>query len=105
MPWQAIEQRDTATIGRSFHAEHNRLYGYTLEAEGTPIELINVRLQAIGATEKRDHAEDPYHRADASHAAKAQAPNVHPRNRTPSKPRRSMTAIVFVMATGLPVRR
>jgi N-methylhydantoinase A len=71
VPVQAIERRDTATIGRSFHAEHNRLYGYTLEAEGTPIELINVRLQAIGVTEKRNHAEDPYHRADAGHAAKA----------------------------------
>ena len=71
VPLQAIEQRDTASIGRSFHTEHNRLYGYMLEAEGTPIELINVRLQAIGLTEKRGHAEDPYHRPDAEHAAKA----------------------------------
>ena len=71
VPWQAIERRDTATIGRGFHAEHNRLYGYALEAEETPIELINVRLQAIGATEKRAHAEEPHHRADAGHAAKA----------------------------------
>jgi len=70
VPWQAIERRDTATIGRSFHAAHNRLYGYTLEAEGTPIELINVRLQAVGETEQRAHAEDAYHRADADHAAK-----------------------------------
>ena len=70
VPLQAIEQRDTATIARSFHAAHNRLYGYTLEAEGTSIELINVRLQAVGVTEKRDHAENPYHRADASHATK-----------------------------------
>jgi N-methylhydantoinase A len=70
VPLQAIEQRDTATIARSFHAAHNRLYGYTLEAEGTSIELINVRLQAVGMTKKRDHAENPYHRADASHATK-----------------------------------
>jgi N-methylhydantoinase A len=71
VPLQAIERRDTATIGRSFHAEHNRLYGYALEAEKTPIELINVRLQAVGVTEKRAHAKDPYHREDAGHAAKA----------------------------------
>jgi len=70
VPLPAIERRDTATIGRSFHAEHNRLYGYSLEAEGTPIDLINVRLQAIGATEKPDHAEDPYHGEDAGPAAK-----------------------------------
>ena len=70
VPWQAIERRDTAAIGRSFHAAHNRLYGYTLEAEKTPIELINVRLQAVGVTEKRDQPEDPYHRADADHATK-----------------------------------
>ena len=70
VPLQAIERRDTAAIGRSFHAEHNRLYGYSLEAEGTPIDLINVRLQAIGATEKRDQAEEPYHGEDAGHAAK-----------------------------------
>jgi N-methylhydantoinase A len=72
VPLQAIERRDTATIARSFHAAHNRLYGYTLEAEGTSIELINVRLQAVGVTKKRDHAEIPYHRADASHATKLQ---------------------------------
>ena len=70
VPLQAIERRDTAAIGRSFHAAHNRLYGYTLEAEATPIELINVRLQAIGVTEKRDQPEDPYHRDDAGHATK-----------------------------------
>jgi N-methylhydantoinase A len=70
VPWQAIERRDTAAISRSFHAEHNRLYGYTLETEGTPIELINVRLQAIGETEQRAQAEEAYHRDDAGHAAK-----------------------------------
>ena len=37
---------------RAFHAEHNRLYGYSLETERTPVELINVRVQAIGVTRK-----------------------------------------------------
>lgn len=35
-----------------FHSEHNRLYGYSLEEEKTPVELINLRLQAIGETER-----------------------------------------------------
>ena len=52
----ALRRRSSGAIRqpsrRSFHAEHNRLYGYSLEAEKTPIELINVRVQAIGATEK-----------------------------------------------------
>jgi N-methylhydantoinase A len=39
-------------IASRFHAEHDRLYGYSLEEEGTPLELINVRLSAIGITDK-----------------------------------------------------
>ncbi len=67
----ALDRRDAASIARDFHAEHNRLYGYSLEAEGTPIELINVRLQAIGAVERRDHTAEPYHRENAGHAVKS----------------------------------
>lgn len=65
-----LDRHDTASIARDFHAEHNRLYGYSLETEDTPIELINVRLQAIGAAERHDHAEEPHHREDAGHALK-----------------------------------
>ena len=57
LPRQGDRRRAiTAAIARAFHAEHNRLYGYSLEAERTPIEIINVRVQAIGATEKPDYA-------------------------------------------------
>ena len=41
-----------------------------METEGTPIELINVRLQAIAATDRRDHSEEAYHSSGATHAAK-----------------------------------
>jgi len=41
-----------AALADRFHAEHDRLYGYSLEAEGTPLELINVRLSAVGITDK-----------------------------------------------------
>jgi len=70
VPWQAIERRDIAAIGRIFHAEHNRLYGYSMETENTPIELINIRLQAVAAADQRGLDEEPYHRASAAHAAK-----------------------------------
>jgi N-methylhydantoinase A len=40
------------SIGRSFHPEHNRLFGYSLKEEKTPIELINLRLLSVGRTIK-----------------------------------------------------
>src|SRR4030067_1800478 len=40
------------SIANKFHPEHNRLYGYSLEEMGTPIEVINLRLTCIGKTEK-----------------------------------------------------
>lgn len=70
VPWSAIKQESVAEIAAAFHAEHRRLYGYSLEAEKTPIELINVRLQAVGATEKAVYAEDRYAGPDAGHALK-----------------------------------
>tara|TARA_Y100000310_G_scaffold17112_1_gene16980 strand:- start:3929 stop:6046 length:2118 start_codon:yes stop_codon:yes gene_type:complete len=39
-------------IKPEFHKEHNRHFGYSLEEEGTELEIINVRLRAIGITEK-----------------------------------------------------
>ncbi|MEO8656383.1 MAG: hydantoinase/oxoprolinase family protein, partial [Ramlibacter sp.] len=52
VPLDAVLRRDTAAIAKAFHAEHLRLYGYSLEAERSPVEIINVRLQAIGATDR-----------------------------------------------------
>jgi N-methylhydantoinase A len=42
----------TDSMAAKFHPAHNALYGYSLEEEGTPIELINMRLECIGKTEK-----------------------------------------------------
>ncbi|MEZ5785200.1 MAG: hydantoinase/oxoprolinase family protein [Xanthobacteraceae bacterium] len=70
VPSAAIERRETDAIARAFHDEHNRLYGYTLEAEGAPIEVINVRLLAAGATERPDYAAELYAGEDARHALK-----------------------------------
>ncbi|MCZ7608347.1 MAG: hydantoinase/oxoprolinase family protein [Planctomycetota bacterium] len=52
VPLQAVEAGDYAAIGDLFHGEHNRLYGYDLSAEGTGIELINVRLVSRGCVER-----------------------------------------------------
>ncbi|MEE9271104.1 MAG: hydantoinase/oxoprolinase family protein [Candidatus Krumholzibacteria bacterium] len=50
--WEDIASHDLDSIQKAFHAEHNSLFGYSLEKEGTEIELINVRLRVIGRTEK-----------------------------------------------------
>lgn len=70
VPRAAVDARDVAGIAAAFHAEHNRLYGYSLEDEGTPVEIINVRVQAIGVTDKPSARREPWAGADAAHALK-----------------------------------
>ncbi|MBC8258104.1 MAG: hydantoinase/oxoprolinase family protein [SAR324 cluster bacterium] len=70
VPREAFRMRDLEQIIKAFHAEHNRLYGYTLEAEGAAIEIINVRVQAIGQTEKPQPHEETTGTADPSEALK-----------------------------------
>ena len=70
VPGNLIDAHDSAGIARAFHAEHNRLYGYSLEQEGTPVEVINVRVQAIGVTDKPVAREEPWAGDDAAHALK-----------------------------------
>jgi len=65
LPLDVIVQRDKAAVARAFHDEHLRLYGYSLEAEGSPVEIINVRLQAIGATDRPTYRSEPGGGADA----------------------------------------
>ena len=53
---------DLELIKAKFHKEHHRLFGYSLEEEGTEIDLINVRLRVIGKTKKpkfRNKTENP----------------------------------------------
>lgn len=57
---EEIENCDIFSISKKFHPEHNRLFGYSLEEEETKIELINMRLQAIGHTEKPRFIEEEY---------------------------------------------
>jgi N-methylhydantoinase A len=48
------------------------MYGYSLEHDGTPIELINVRLRAVGLTDKPAYADEPYAGKDAATALKGE---------------------------------
>jgi N-methylhydantoinase A len=70
VPRELIDKRDVAGIARAFHDEHNRLYGYSLEQENAPIEIINVRVQSIGFTDKPTYREEAWAGADASKALK-----------------------------------
>jgi len=70
VPIDAVERNDDAAIARAFHGEHSRLYGYSLETEGSPVEIINVRVQAIGATDRPAYRSESPGSADASVACK-----------------------------------
>jgi N-methylhydantoinase A len=64
------EIRKEATELKRFHPEHNRLYGYSLEEVGTPIELINLRLTSIGKTAKPKFIKEEFDQLDPSKALK-----------------------------------
>jgi N-methylhydantoinase A len=70
VPMDLIEARDGGAIAIAFHAEHLRLYGYSLQAEGSAVEIINVRLQAIGATDRPSVRSEAAGANDASAALK-----------------------------------
>ena len=66
----AIRGADLKVIASLFHVEHKRMYGYSLEVEGAPIELINVRSRAVGVTDKPAYREEPTAGKDVSAALK-----------------------------------
>ena len=82
VPRELIDKRDVAAIARAFHDEHNRLYGYSLEQENAPIEIINVRVQAIGFTDKPTYREEAWAGADASGALKGRRSVYIPETKT-----------------------
>lgn len=65
-----IEEGNVEGIGSRFHPEHNRLYGYSLEEQRTPIELINLRLLSVGKAVKPRFSEEALAGMDPSHAFK-----------------------------------
>jgi N-methylhydantoinase A len=61
-------------LERRFHAEHLRLYGYSLQQEKTPLELINLRARAIGITDKPRREPEERAAPDPTAARKNQRP-------------------------------
>ena len=74
VPPAAFAAGDLAAIETAFHAEHNRLYGYSLEDvdEDVPVEVINIRVQAIGVTDKPEMSGMARVSADPSVALKGE---------------------------------
>jgi N-methylhydantoinase A len=67
VPFDAASPAD---VVERFHVEHDRLYGYQLREEKTPVEVINLRLRAVGRTPKPTFPEAPTGGTDASAARK-----------------------------------
>jgi len=67
---EEIHKGKLTGVGQRFHSEHNRLYGYSLEELGTPIEVINLRLKCIGKTDKPKFLKMKCGSPDASKAFK-----------------------------------
>ena len=65
-----LERGNIESVVSKFHPEHNRLYGYSLEEVGTPIELINLRLTSTGKTTKPKFKKEEYDELDSSKALK-----------------------------------
>jgi N-methylhydantoinase A len=65
-----IADRDFASMSARFHPAHNALYGYSLEEEQTPIEMINLRLVCVGVTDKPRFFEQEYDGEDPRQAFK-----------------------------------
>ena len=85
-----------------FHAEHNRLYGYSLAEEGTPLELINLRVRAVGVTDKpAPHRRGARRRRSAATRRRASAPSGSRRSGSSDRSR-SSTATGCASATGSP---
>jgi N-methylhydantoinase A len=72
LSFDEIDAGNTDLVAKRFHTAHDTLYGYSLEDRGTPVELINLRLTAIGETEKPSLMPQAYAGADPSAAFKGQ---------------------------------
>ena len=79
---EEMEKEDIESMADKFHPEHNRLYGYSLEEEGAPIELINLRLSSIGETAKPEFREEEYDKENPSNDLKKKRKVYLPQKKT-----------------------
>ena len=66
-----IKAFDEGRMKAAFHRLHDRLYGYSLKQEGTDVELVNLRMTAVGNTEKPVFRKEQYKGKDAKDCLKA----------------------------------
>ena len=78
IPETALKSLDLATVTAMFHRSHDRMFGYDLAEEETPVELVNVRMTALGRTPKPDLAVRPDAGPDPSAARKGSRPVFEP---------------------------
>lgn len=71
---KALKSFDIDEMISGFHKEHNRLYGYDLKDDGTEVELVNIRMTAIGRTDKPVFKTEPFSGPDVEHALKGERP-------------------------------
>jgi N-methylhydantoinase A len=69
-----IESCREDLIREAFHVQHERLYGYCLKEEGTDIELVNIRMTAVGLTDKPVFRKNDYKGRDPSGLLKGRRP-------------------------------
>ncbi len=69
-----LNEPDFQPISEALHAVHNALYGYDLESDGTAIELVNIRLSAIGETSKPPMTPEDFGGVDPRVALKGKRP-------------------------------
>lgn len=74
IPEAALRRPDLGTVAALFHDSHDRMFGYHLADEGTIVELVNVRMTAIGQTPKPDLAVPAGDGSDVASALKGERP-------------------------------
>ncbi|MHC5016054.1 MAG: hydantoinase/oxoprolinase family protein [Planctomycetota bacterium] len=79
---ETVERCDAKAITEVFHVEHRQMYGYSLEDENVPVELINVRIRAVGETRKPSFPLEPCAGPDASAALKGERRAYSPHERS-----------------------
>jgi N-methylhydantoinase A len=81
VPRREIAKPDIHALASRFHRLHDRLYGYDLEREATPVELVSARVTAVGITEKPVARESEGGGKDPSAARKGSRPVYLPNRR------------------------
>ncbi len=71
---EAVREFLGEEMKEAFHTRHDRLYGYSLKEEKTAVELVNVRMTAVGVTEKPSLKQETRRTKDASGCFKGKRP-------------------------------